>query len=298
MSINSQGWGDRLYSLIIYFFLIVVVFATFYPFWNILVLSVNSASDTIKGGIYFWPRQLSFTSYGQILRDREILRAVGVTVARTIIGTPLTVLVISLLSYPLSKRDLVMRRPVTLYFIFTMYFGGGLIPSYMILKSLHLIDSFWVYIVPGLMNVFFMILVRTYIEGLPQELDESAKIDGANDFQTFFRIILPLTMPVLATISLFTAIGHWNAWFDSYVYTYKPELKTLQAVLVKILNQYQTGSMVSDAQKAADSAKRLAVSSDTIRMAATIVATLPIVLVYPFLQRYFVKGMTLGAVKS
>jgi putative aldouronate transport system permease protein len=295
---RSRAIGDVVYSGAVYAFLIAVVFVTFYPFWNVFVLSINSASDSIKGDIYFWPRELSFTSYKEILTDREILHAVWVTVARTVAGTPLAVLVISLLAYPLSNRDLVFKKPITLYFIFTMYFGGGLIPYYMVLKNLHLIDSFWVYIVPGLMNVFYMILVRTFIEQLPQELTESAKIDGANDLQIFIRIILPLTTPVLATIALFTAIGHWNAWFDSYVFTYKPSLKTLQAVLVKILNQYQTGSMVSDAQKVADSAKRLAVSSDTIRMAATMVATLPIVLVYPFLQRYFVKGMTLGAVKS
>jgi putative aldouronate transport system permease protein len=295
---KSRATGDMLYSGAVYAFLLAVVFVTFYPFWNVFVLSINSASDTIKGGIYFWPRELSFTSYKEILTDGQILQAVWITLARTIIGTPLTILVISLLSYPLSNRDLVMRKPVTLYFIFTMYFGGGLIPYYMVLKNLHLIDSFWVFIFPGLMNVFYMILVRTFIEQLPQELMESAKIDGANELQIFIRIILPLTMPVLATIALFTAIGHWNAWFDSYVFTYKPRLKTLQAVLVKILNQYQTGSMVSDAQQLADSSKRLAVSSDTIRMAATMVATLPIVMVYPFLQRYFVKGMTLGAVKS
>ncbi|MBO7743223.1 carbohydrate ABC transporter permease [Paenibacillus sp. MWE-103] len=295
---RGKSTGDVLYTGIVYLFLIAVVFVTFYPFWNVFVLSVNSASDTIKGGVYFWPRELNFTSYKEILTDHEILHAVWVTVARTVIGTPLTVMVISLLAYPLSSRELAFRRPVTLYFIFTMYFGGGLIPYYMVLKNLYLIDTFWVFVLPGLMNVFYMILVRTFIEQLPQEISESAKIDGANDLQVYFRIILPLTTPVLATIALFTAIGHWNAWFDSYVFTYKSNLKTLQAVLVKILNQYQTGAMVSDAQKLADSSKRLAVSSDTIRMAATMVATLPIVMVYPFLQRYFVKGMTLGSVKS
>ncbi|NBD22351.1 carbohydrate ABC transporter permease [Paenibacillus glycinis] len=295
---RGKSTGDLLYAGVVYLFLFAVVFVTFYPFWNVLVLSVNSASDTIKGGIYFWPRELNFTSYKEILTDHEILHAVWVTVARTVIGTPLTVIVISLLAYPLSNRELVARRPVTLYFIFTMYFGGGLIPYYMVLKNLQLIDSFWVFVLPGLMNVFYMILVRTFIEQLPQEISESAKMDGANDLQVYFRIIMPLTMPVLATIALFTAIGHWNAWFDSYVFTYKSSLKTLQAVLVKILNQYQTGAMVSDAQKLADSSKRLAVSSDTIRMAATMVATIPIVMVYPFLQRYFVKGMTLGSVKS
>lgn len=295
---RTKSSGDIVFVWFVYVFLLLVFIATFYPFWNILVLSLNSAEDTIRGGVYFWPRVFSLTSYKQILGDQEIINGVKVTLARTLIGTPLAVLVISLLSYPLSKRDLVGGKFITLFFIFTMYFGGGLIPYYMILKSLHLIDTFWVYIAPGLMNVFFMILVRTFIQQLPGELDESAKIDGANDLQIFVKIVLPLTTPVLATIGLFVAIGHWNSWFDSYVFTYKPELKTLQAVLVKILNQYQTSTMVSDAQQMADSAKRLAVSSDSIRMAATIVATVPIVIVYPFLQKYFVKGMTVGAVKA
>ncbi|WP_261301476.1 carbohydrate ABC transporter permease [Paenibacillus andongensis] len=295
---RTRSSGDIVFAWFVYVFLFLVFIATFYPFWNILVLSLNSAEDTIRGGVYFWPRVFSLTSYVQILGDQEIINGVKVTLARTLIGTPLAVLVICLLSYPLSKRDLVGGKFITLFFIFTMYFGGGLIPYYMILKSLHLIDTFWVYIAPGLMNVFYMILVRTFIQQLPGELDESAKMDGANDLQIFVKIVLPLTTPVLATIGLFTAIGHWNSWFDSYVFTYKPELKTLQAVLVKILNQYQTSSMVSDAQQMADSAKRLAVSSDSIRMAATIVATLPIVIVYPFLQKYFVKGMTVGAVKA
>ncbi|MFD2614954.1 carbohydrate ABC transporter permease [Paenibacillus gansuensis] len=295
---NSRTAGEKVFLAAVYVILAFVFFITLYPFWNILVLSINNASDTMRGGIYFWPREIDFSSFRQILSDSEILNASKVTIARTVVGTPLTVLVICLLAYPLSKRELVGGKALTLIFIFTMYFSGGLIPYYMILKSVNLIDSFWVFIIPGLMNVFHMILVRTFIQQLPGELDESAKIDGANDIQIFYKVILPLCMPVLATIGLFTAIGHWNAWFDSYVFTYKPSLKTLQAVLVKILNQYQTGSMVSDAQKLADSAKKMAVSSDSIRMAATVVATLPIIMVYPFLQRYFVKGMTLGAVKS
>ncbi|MCR2805794.1 carbohydrate ABC transporter permease [Paenibacillus soyae] len=289
---------DFLFMTFVYAFIVAVFIITFYPFWNVFIISLNSAEDTLRGNLYLWPREFSLASYAQILSDSEIWTAIRVTVLRTIIGTPLAVLTISMLAYSLSKRELVAGRFWTLYFVFTMYFGGGLIPYYMVLKSYNLIDNFMVFVVPGLMNVFYMIIVRTFIQGLPQELDESAKMDGANYMHIFFRIILPLTTPVLATIGLFTAIGHWNSWFDSYVFTYKPELKTLQAVLVKILNQYQTGSMVSEAQQMANSSKRLAVSPDTIRMAATMVATLPIIMVYPFLQKYFVKGMTLGAVKS
>ncbi len=289
---------DRLFMAFVYAFLILVFLVTFYPFWNILVLSLNSADDAVRGGLYLWPRSFSLQSYQEILKDQEILTGIKVTLMRTAIGAPLTVLVISLLAFALSKKDLVGNKLISLFFIFTMYFSGGLIPYYMILKSVHLIDTFAVYIFPNLMNVFFVIIVRSFMQELPAEVEESAKIDGANDFQIYARVVLPICVPVLVTIGLFSAINQWNAWFDSYVFTYKSELKTLQAVLVKILNQYQTQEFTSSSGQLADSAKRMAVSSETIRMAATMVATLPIVLVYPFLQRYFVKGMTLGAVKS
>ncbi|MBM6382572.1 MULTISPECIES: carbohydrate ABC transporter permease [Paenibacillus] len=291
-------FGDRIFKFFVYLILVLVLLVTFLPFWNILVLSLNSAEDTVRGGVYLWPRVPTLDSYSQILKDSEILNGLWVTVKRTLIGAPLSVLVITMLAYPLSRRNLVGRKGWNLYFIFTMYFGGGLIPYYMVLKALNMIDTFSVFILPSLMNVFYMIIVRTFMEQLPHEIEESAKVDGANDLTIFFRIVMPLTTPVLATVGLFQAIGHWNSWFDSYAFTYSSDLKTLQAVLVKILSQFQTGGMVSQTQMLANSAKRNAVSSDTIRMAATMVATLPIILVYPFLQKYFVKGMTLGAVKS
>jgi putative aldouronate transport system permease protein len=294
----AKRTNDILFLGFVYLFIITVFIVTFYPFWNIFIISLNSAEDTIKGGLYLWPRELSFESYGQILSDGEILNGIKVTLARTVVGTPLAVIIISMLAFALSKRELVGGRALTLYFIFTMYFSGGLIPFYMVLKTLGLIDNFMVFILPTMMNVFYMIIIRTFMQALPNELDESARIDGANYLQIFFMVILPLSKPVLATIGMFMAFMHWNAWFDSYVFTYSSDLKTLQAVLVKILNQYQTGSMVSDAQQLADSSKGTSVSPDTIRMAATMVATLPIIMVYPFLQKYFVKGMMLGAVKS
>lgn len=293
-----HSFSDKLFDLFIYLFLIIIFLVTFYPFWNILVVSLNDATDSVRGGLYLWPRQFTFESYESIFRNAELINSVKVTVLRTIIGTPLSVLAISMMAYSLSKRELIAWRAFTLFFIFTMYFGGGLIPTYMIIKSLGLIDSFWVFIFPGLIGVFLMILVRTYIEQLPPEMEESAKIDGANDLQIFGRMVLPLCVPVLATIALFIGIGHWNSWYDSYIYTYKPELKTLQAILVKILNQFQTGAMVSEAEQLANSSKRTPVSDESIRMAVTMVATLPIVLIYPFLQRFFVKGIMMGAIKS
>jgi len=293
---------NRIYSIsgkvFVYLMLTLLFLVTFFPFWNIIVLSFNEASDSMRGGIMLWPRVFTLESYRAVLHNMEIYAAAKVSILRVLVGVPLTLVNIALLAYGLSKRTLPGRKGITLFFIMTMYFSGGLIPTYMIIKSLHLIDSFWVFILPGLVNVFWMILVRTYMEGLPVELEESAKLDGANDFVIFFRIILPLCIPVLATITLFSAIGQWNSWYDSYIYTNKKELVTLSAILVRILNQYQTGGMLSDAGQLAAGAKKLPISSETIRMTATVVATLPIIIIYPLLQKYFIKGMMVGAIKG
>lgn len=296
--LSKKTVPERIFDASLYLFLTGIFLVTFYPFWNILVISLNDATDTMRGNLYFWPRVPTIESYLTIFRNPEIWSAIKITVLRTVVGTAASIFFITLLAYPLSKRNLLGWKYFSFFFVFTMYFGGGLIPTYMIIKSLGLIDSFWVYIFPGLIGVFLMILVRTFMEQIPGEIEESSKMDGANDLQTFFRIIMPLCVPVLATIGLFLAIGHWNSWYDSYVYTYKPELKTLQAVLVKILNQFQTAGMMSDAQQLAQGSKRIPVSSESIRMAVTMVATLPIIMVYPFVQRYFVKGIMMGAIKS
>jgi putative aldouronate transport system permease protein len=289
---------ERIFDFALYLFLCLIFIMTFYPFWNIFIISLNDATDSLRGNLFFWPRQITFDSYKTIFRNQEIWSAIQITVLRTVIGTFFSIFCIAMLAYSLSKRHLLGWKYFSFFFVFTMYFGGGLIPTYMIIKSLGLIDTFWVYVFPGLIGVFLMILLRTYMEQLPAEIEESARIDGANDLQIFFRIILPLCIPALATIGLFLAIGHWNSWYDSYINTYKPELKTLQAFLVKILNQFQTGGMLTEAQQLAQSSKRIPVSSESIRMAVTMVATIPIILVYPFVQKYFVKGMMMGAIKS
>ena len=283
---------------VVYVLLTILFVVTFYPFWNILVLSLNEASDSLKGGMMLWPRELTFDSYAAVFRNQDIFIAARLTITRTLIGVPLALLNTAALAYALSRKALPGRRWITLFFIFTMYFSGGLIPSYMVIKSLGLIDNFWVFILPNLVNVFWMLLVRTYMESIPAELEESAKLDGAGDLVIFSRIILPLSIPVLATVVLFSAVSHWNAWYDSYVYTYKQELTTLSAMLVRILNQYQTGAMQSAAAQAASQAKRTPVSSESIRMTVTMVTTLPILMVYPLLQKYFLKGIMVGAIKA
>ena len=290
--------GIQLSSIFIYTALSLLFIITFYPFWNIFVLSLNDATDSLRGGLMLWPRVFSIDSYKAVLSDTALLSSLKVTLLRTAVGVPMNLLAVTTLAYALSQRDLIGRRQINLLFVFTMYFSGGLIPTYMIVKWLGLIDNFLVYLLPGLYNVYWMILVRTYMEGLPYSMIESARIDGANDIQIFAKVVLPSCAPVVATIGLFSAIYHWNAWYDSYIYTNKPVLETLSNALVKILNQYQTGAMMTQAQQMAAASKRLPVSSESIRMTVTMVTTIPIILVYPFVQKYFIKGIMLGSVKE
>ena len=290
--------GIQLSGIFIYTALSLLFIITFYPFWNIFVLSLNDATDSLRGGLMLWPRVFSIDSYKAVLSDTALLSSLKVTLLRTAVGVPMNLLAVTTLAYALSQRDLIGRRQINLLFVFTMYFSGGLIPTYMIVKWLGLIDNFLVYLLPGLYNVYWMILVRTYMEGLPYSMIESARIDGANDIQIFAKVVLPSCAPVAATIGLFSAIYHWNAWYDSYIYTNKPVLETLSNALVKILNQYQTGAMMTQAQQMAAASKRLPVSSESIRMTVTMVTTIPIILVYPFVQKYFIKGMMLGSVKE
>lgn len=292
--INRNGRiSDKLLNIFIFVFLLMVTIVCIYPFWNIFIISINDATDAMRGGLYFLPRKLSFASYKEILGRDTFVHASLVTVARTVIGTPLAVLATSAMAYVLSRKDLFGRKPITLLFVFTMYFGGGLVPYYMVLKNLNLLNNFWVFILPNLISVYNMILVRSYIESMPEALFEAAKLDGANDMYVFTRIVLPLAKPIIMTIGLFVAIGHWNSWFDAYLYTNSQNLKTMQSILVEILNQYQTTAANQAANQSAQG-----ITPDSIRMAATMIATIPIILVYPFIQKYFVKGIMLGSVKS
>ena len=288
--------GEWVLDIVKVVFLAFVVVVTVYPFWNIFIISINDATDDIRGGLYFLPRKLSLSSYAEILGRSTFLASIKVSVGRTLIGTPIAVLVTAMLAYPLSRKDLVGRKFWNLLFVFTMYFGGGLVPYYMVLKGIHMLNTFWVFIFPMMMSVYNMILIRSYIESMPDSLFEAAKIDGANDLVVFVKMVIPLSKPILMTVALFVAINQWNSWFDAYLYTSDQALKPMQSILVEILNQYQTGASTSQAMSNAKAG--VTVTPDSIRMAATMVATLPIIMVYPFVQKYFVKGIMLGAVKG
>lgn len=287
-----------------YLIMLFVVVVTLYPFLNTLAISFNSGVDTTRGGIYIWPRVWTLKNYEAVFLTGKVFDAFWVSVARTVIGTALSVFLTAMLAYTISRKEYMFRKPVTLIFVLTMYFSAGLIPSYFLIKDLHLLNNFLVYILfpgagAGLISAFNMLVVRTYIHTLPESLVESAKMDGASDFKVFMSIILPLCAPVLATISLFTAVGQWNSWFDTFIFaSSRQELSTLQYELMKLLSS----SMNSNANPSMSStaAKDLAtmVTPLSIRAAITIVASVPILVVYPFLQRHFVAGLQLGSVKE
>ncbi|PHO07029.1 sugar ABC transporter permease [Thermoanaerobacterium thermosaccharolyticum] len=292
--------SDLIFDLILYVIMIFVIVVTIYPFLNVLAISFNDSLDTVKGQSFIIPRKFTLNNYKEIFQYGNLLHAFLISVLRTAVGTATGVVSSAMLAYVLSREDFVFRKFVTKILMITMYVDGGLIPTYLLIRNLHLINTFWVYIIPGLISPFNVIVIRSFIDGIPISLQESAKLDGANDFVIFYKIIMPLCVPVIATISLFIAVGQWNSWFDTFLYCgTNPSLSTLQYELVKILDNTtasaaQTASMLNRNSTAAVSM----VSPLSIRMAITIVATVPILLVYPFIQKYFVSGLKIGAVKG
>ncbi len=281
--------------------MIVIAIITLYPFLNTLAVSMNAGNDTIRGGIYLWPRIWTDQNYRAVFANGHLLNAFGISVARTVIATVLSLFLTSMLAYTLSRKDYVLRQPITILVVLTMYFSAGLIPTYFLMKDLHLVGKFLVYIVPGLISAFNMIVIRTYIQTLPEGLIESAKIDGAGDFRTFISIILPLCQPVLATVALFVAVGQWNSWFDTFLYaSSKQNLSTLQFELMKLLSSSMNlnSSVANSSGADPAAAAQNMVTPVSIRAAITIVASVPILMVYPFMQKYFVHGLQLGSVKE
>ncbi|MGO4109258.1 carbohydrate ABC transporter permease [Paenibacillus sp. YAF4_2] len=292
---------DKVFDITNIVFMLCIVTVTLYPFINMFALSFNDANDSIRGGLYFWPRVWTWDNYNYIFNEASIYHATLISALRTILGTVISVFCTAMLAYTVSRQEFVLRKFVTIVAIFTMYFSGGLIPGYLLIKELHMINSFWVYIIPGIISVFNLIVIRSFIEGLPDGIMESAKIDGAGDFITFMRIVLPLTVPALATVSLFVAVSQWNSWFDVFLYNSSHiNLSTLQYELMKILQTSNTAASSTNVgdQFAAGQSGVTAVTPTSIRATMTIIASLPIIMVYPFLQKYFVKGMTVGGVKG
>ncbi len=278
---------------LLYLGLALVAFLTLYPFYYCLVQSLNNGYDSRIGGVYWWPRDFTLENFEAVFQNEHIVTAFGVTIARTLLGTVLSVVFTALFAYGISK-NIMGRKFYSTMGLITMYFSGGLIPFYFLIKDLGLLDTFWVYIIPSLFSYYNALLFMANFRAIPSSIEEAALIDGANEFKTFFVIILPLSTPILATIALFNGVYHWNDWFTTAIYTTDPGLYTLPAILKDIIN-YASSMEELRSRMAITEGK---VTIEALRYATMMVAVIPITLAYPFLQKYFVKGMMVGAVKA
>ncbi|MEF3308038.1 carbohydrate ABC transporter permease [Paenibacillus sp. GYB004] len=286
--------GETVTDAVLYGGLALISVTTVYPFIYLLVLSLNETTDAMRGGLTFFPRVFTLENYAYVFENPVLLRASYNSVLRTVLQTVISVFLSGMLAYVLSRKEFMLRRLFSFMLVLTMYVSGGLIPTYLLIKSLGLINSFWVYIIPSLVGAFHVFIMRTYFEQLPEGLVESAYIDGANDFRIYTSIIMPISLPVFATIALFISVNEWNSWFDNYLYNSRnPDLNVLQYELQKMIQ-------IVEQQVNQDSGEEIqrTISPTTIKATLTIIVTIPILLVYPFLQKYFVKGMTLGAMKD
>lgn len=291
--------SEKLFISIVYIIMILFLLLCLYPFYYLLIYSISDATEAAKG-VYLFPAKLDFTTYVGILKRNDLLHALFISSARTVLGTIITVFCTSVLAYLFTKNEMLFRKAMYRFLLITMYVGAGFIPWYITMKAYGLKNNFLLYIIPGAVNVFQLILVKTFIEQLPASLEESAELDGAGFFTVFIRIIFPLSMPIIATISVFSAVGHWGSWIDNYFLANTKGLMTLQLVLYNYLNQAQA---IAEAMKrsgpvAVDMGNKHTLTADSVRMTITFISVVPIMLVYPFLQRYFVKGIMMGAIKG
>ena len=289
--LNRITVGDIMIGIL----MLVICFVSLYPVWYTVVISFNDSGDALRGGIYWWPRKFSLESYKTVFQDTTIIRAFMVTVLRTLIGTVTSVFFTAMVGYAFSKKHIMGNKFYTILGTITMFFTGGLIPSFITLKNLGLYNNFLVYIIPSLFNFYNMIIFRSFFNELPAGLEESARLDGANDLMIFIRIVIPLSAPVIATIALFNGVGHWNDYFTGVMYINDAELQPIQTYLFRIIASASASKTVV-AMPAGVTAQQ--VSSQSVRLATMVVTTFPIMCVYPFLQKYFVKGMLIGSIKG
>ncbi|MDE6846528.1 MAG: carbohydrate ABC transporter permease [Lachnospiraceae bacterium] len=293
---QKTSFADKSFVFCNTLFMILFVVVTLYPVINTVAYSFNDGIDAVRGGIHILPRSFTLKNYSVVLNMQNFVTGAVVTVCRTVFGTLLALVANAILAYIISRKRFLFKSQLSLFWVVTMYVNGGMIPVLLLYKSLHLTNSFWVYVIPGMVSAFNVLVMRTYMQGLPDSLEEAAQIDGAGYTTIFVKIITPLCKPVYATVALFVAVGHWNAWFDTMLYNrMKSEYTTLQYELMKLLSSvmHQSGSATS-----ANAANASAVTPITVRSAATVITMLPIICLYPFLQRYFVAGLTIGGVKE
>ncbi len=293
--------GDKVISAITYFIYSLFAFVCAYPFYYILINTISANNLSERGKVIFWPKGLHFTNYMNVLKIPGLFQALKVSVARTLIGTALTVIIAAFLGYMFTRETLWRRKLWYRFVVVTMYFNAGIIPWFITMNNLGLRDNFWAYIFPVAVSPFYIVLCKTFVESVPKELQEAAEIDGAGTLKIFFCVMIPVIKPILATISIFAAVAQWNSFQDTLLLVTDNKLYTLQYTLFQYMNQASSlKALVNSSTSTVDLAASLASAqtATSIRMTVTIIVVTPIILVYPLFQRFFVKGIMIGAVKG
>lgn len=291
----TKTTSDKWFDALIYFVVSCIMLITIYPFWTQLILSMSSGAGAYATGIVLWPKNFSLESYAVSFEYAALWRGYLNTIVRTCIAVSLCVLCTALFSYPLSKPDLPFNKGFTLFILFTMLFSGGLIPIFLLIRNLGLLDTVWALVLPSVVGVFNVLIMRNFFRSLPESLEESAKVDGAGYATIFVKIIAPLSKPVIATVALWVGVGHWNAWFDAMIFISDPHKQVLQMVLRKIIIENNLESFEAMMVKK-DSASKFA--GRELQATVIMLSILPMLAVYPYVQKFFVKGVMIGAVKG
>ena len=290
----KESRGDQAFKIGVVIVVIIIAFLCLMPFLNIVSISMSSKNAVLAGEVYFWPKDLDFSAYGVVFTNVKMWRSLFFTIVLTVVSVVVSMVMTILCAYPLARTDLKFRQPLLLFFMFTMYFTGGMIPAYLNISNLGLMGSFWSLVLPISISTYNMILMKTFFGSLPKALEESAYIDGANDAVILVRIILPLSKAMMATLALFYAVSRWNGFSDALLYINDEDKYPLQLRLRQIITAYSAADeMINDTPEA-----RAVLVADTIKSACLVFSMVPILLVYPWLQKYFVKGIMVGSLKG
>jgi putative aldouronate transport system permease protein len=292
--------GEKLFDAVNLTILTIAVLSILYPLWFILIASISDPLLVGAGKVWLWPKGITFEGYRQVMKYPMLLRSYRNTIFYAIAGTVTTLAFNLPAAYALSRKDLVGRGVLTAVFAFTMFFNGGLIPTFLVIKGLGMVNTVWAMIIPGATSMYTIIVCRTYFHSsLPEGLQEAARIDGCSDFGIFFRMILPLSTPIIAVTAMFAMVGHWNSYFNALIFIRDSRLNPLQIVLREILVMNQTAAMLTTMSAIdAESAARRAMLVQIIKYSLIVLSSLPVMVIYPFFQRYFVKGIMVGAIKG
>ena len=294
MKLGRSG-EDRIINIVTAVLCILVLIVTVYPVYYCLIYSFNDGKDAAKQAIYFWPRKFSLENYKIVFQNKAIYPAFMMTMLRSIVGTVLAVFCMAMAAYALSKDNLKGRKVYMIMGVITLYFSAGVVQSYLLYREMRLLDSFWVYILPNIFQFYYIILFISFFRELPAALEESAQMDGAGYFTILFKIIIPLSTPVIATVSLFVVVGHWNDWFHPAFFIQNESLMTLPAVLMRAMSLAEAQQTL---QKMIAVPSQSSTTMESVRYAMLIVSILPVTIIYPFVQKFFLKGIMLGAVKE